>query len=297
MKYNVTRIDSKIYEESVYEPIGFRKALNADIFKFDMSHTNLKDTYIEILDKYPDIVDHMLKPVINSGMIEGYLNNTNCYIHFNICDSEIICTVYYDGSMSPQKNFAFAYALDTDKLHIILTKIVHMGWDNIELKSLSYHLLDLSRNGLNYMILNIDINSFRKKSIYMSIMKSLLVTIALFLCNNLTTQKALFEKEIRYINTIKRSVSSSKEPVKNRVSVNKDKKNIVHLGKNVIVYTNDTKQYKQQRNPISCSFNVSGHWRTYRNKDGSVRKKTWVDTYLKGKGKPFKNKIYTTEEE
>ncbi|MDL2248641.1 hypothetical protein LJB89_02990 [Tyzzerella sp. OttesenSCG-928-J15] len=61
---------------------------------------------------------------------------------------------------------------------------------------------------------------------------------------------------------------------------------IFKTSKNGMTLTNQNQEKSHHASP-SCSFNVRGHWRTYK-----TGRRIWVNEYTKGKGKPHKDKLY-----
>jgi len=127
-------------------------------------------------------------------------------------------------------------------------------------------------------------------------------TIALtswFLLNNILANEALLNRSVTYIET---GSDNGGERKPNSNNTNKEeKRTVVNLGDDIKVYINDKKSFskyiKTTTRNITCSFNVCGHWRYYRNQDGSVRRKVWIEGYMKGQGKPFKGKTYILPQE
>lgn len=102
------------------------------------------------------------------------------------------------------------------------------------------------------------------------------------------------DRDIVYTSTIARPTASNPKKKKSkgakRQKVNLIKKYTVRTDR-ITKEDNDNLQKREYAKPTH-SFNVGGHWRTYRDKEtGQVKKRIWIEGYTKGKGE-FSSKTY-----
>lgn len=306
MKYNTFMIESgKCANKYVIcePPIKLAKIKYEDIIELDTTKRNCIEEYDKVVSSIGEITNEMCNTIIPRGVIKLYESNeifghSHTYLHFTKNLNNYIIT-WYDRTLSDTCLFEGVITLNSSNLISFCEKarsILNLNADNKVIVDAFDTLF--SDEHIKLLYKNIREMSFETyngntENIILDV-RATIINIMWFLVSNLRANKALLDRSVTYIESSSDCTRERKE--NNHATDKEEKRTVVNLGNDIKVYINDKKSFskyiKTTTRNITCSFNVCGHWRYYRNKDGSVRKKVWIEGFIKGQGKPFKGKTY-----